>query len=148
MKSVKSRRPQRGHARARTDVWHAEFLRALAEQGNVTAAAKAAGVDPMTVRNRRKTDETFAAVYDVALEAAADALEAEAWRRGKEGVERPVTVAQQAVIIREYSDTLLLALLRAHRPEKFRERHEVTGKDGGPVTIRVVYDEPKEERPS
>ena len=37
--------------------------------------------------------------------------------------------------VRKYSDTLLIFLLKAHRPKKYREtiHHAVTGEDGGPV---------------
>jgi hypothetical protein len=39
------------------------------------------------------------------------------------------------VYIREYSDRLLEILLRAHRPEKFRERAEARAAALGPVTL-------------
>lgn len=35
------------------------------------------------------------------------------------------------------------SLLLAYAYGKPTERHEVSGKDGGPMTLRVVYDEPK-----
>ena len=45
------------------------------------------------------------------------------------------------VIIREYSDALLIALLKAFRPEKYA-RQELTGAGGGPIqsslTVRFV----------
>lgn len=45
-------------------------------------------------------------------------------------VERPVTVAGNREVIREYSDRMLEMLLKAHRPEKYRERHDVTTRTG------------------
>jgi hypothetical protein len=67
-----------------------------------------------------KRDPDFAARWADALEEACDALEAEARRRAVEGVEEPVVSAGKLVCtVRRYSDTLLLALLRAHRPERF-----------------------------
>ena len=40
-----------------------------------------------------------------------------------------------------YSDLLLIMLLNANKPEKFKHRHEVTGKDGGPIAVvHVSYD--------
>jgi hypothetical protein len=47
------------------------------------------------------------------------------------GVERPVTVAGEREVIREYSDRMLEMLLKAHRPEKYRERYDVTTRTGG-----------------
>ena len=94
----------------------------------------------------RAADADFAAAWDEALETAADRLEGEAWRRGVEGVDEPVfgRVAKdtdgQIGVIRKYSDAMLDRLLKARRPEKFRERHDVT--QSGNVTVRVVYDDP------
>ena len=109
------------------------FLEALAARGNMTAAAHAAGVSRACAYLNRQNDDTFAKAWEEAEEIAADRLEAEAWRRGVEGVEEPVISLGKVVegadgeplMIRRYSDTVLLALLRAHRPEKYRERNSV-----------------------
>jgi len=66
------------------------FLEALAARGNVTAAAHAAGVSRACAYLNRQNDDTFAKAWEEAEEIAADRLEAEAWRRGVEGVEEPV----------------------------------------------------------
>ena len=141
----KSKPPQRGHARARTDAWHALFFGELALTLNIAHSAKAAGVDVGTIYKRRASDPEFAAAMVVALDHAIYKAEAELYRRAVTGTEKPLTVAREREIIREYPDPLLLGLLKAHRSDKDREKQEITGKDGGPVTIRVVYDEPKEE---
>jgi hypothetical protein len=78
----------------------------------------------------RKHDSGFESAWDEAEEQAADALEAEAWRRAVEGVPEPLVSAGRVVrdddgqplAIRRYSDNLLLALLKARRPEKFKDR--------------------------
>src|SRR5262245_35751476 len=40
--------------------------------------------------------------------------------------------------VKKYSDSLLMFLLKAHRPDKFRERQSIehTGKDGGPIAYQ------------
>jgi hypothetical protein len=109
------------------------FVEALAETGNVSGAVRMAGTSRTRAYELRKTDAAFAAAWDEAEQIAADKLEAETWRRAVEGVEEPVISGGklvhgddgQPVTIRRYSDQLLLALLRAHRPEKFRERTAV-----------------------
>lgn len=79
----------------------------------------------------RKTDEVFAAQWDEALETAIDAMELEARRRAVEGVEKPIVGRigkdQDGIIttVREYSDSLMTLLLKAHRPDKYRERTDV-----------------------
>lgn len=120
-------------------VWRKAFLSALAATGNVGAASRAANIDRHTALNARKSDPAFAAEYRAALSEACDALELEARRRAVQGLLRlqfykgeplidPRT--QKPYYEVEYSDTLLIFLLKAHRPKKYRDRHEVTGKDG------------------
>lgn len=109
----------------------------FATTGNVSAAAQKAGIGRMTAYDARNTDgkegaalleaQEFAAAWDSAREVAADALELEARRRAKEGWPEPVFYqGKQVGRVRKYSDTLLIFLLKATRPEKFREtvRHE------------------------
>ena len=71
-------------------------------------------------------------------------LEAEARRRTAIGVDEPVFYQGQVVgHIRKYSDNLLMFLLKAHWPEKFRENvsidQRVSGHDGGPVKTEHVF---------
>ena len=101
-----------------------EFLRALADTGSITAAVVAAGTSRTRVYELRKVDSVFAADWDEAEEAATDRLESEARRRAVEGVAEPLVSAGklvrddagQPVVIRRYSDHLLISLLRMHRP--------------------------------
>jgi hypothetical protein len=96
----------------------AAFLAALAECGVVTAAAKAARLDRVTVWRWRETDPSFAAQFDDAVAQAADGLEREARRRAVEGVEEPVFYKGIEVgTVRKYSDSLLTTMLKAKRPE-------------------------------
>lgn len=117
------------------------FLAAFSETCSIIRAAKCAGVDRGTHYEWLARDRDYADRFHVAKEQAADALEDEAVRRAHEGMERPITVAGEKTIIREYSDTLLIFLLKGIRPQKYRENVEVTGAGGGPITaaIEVVF---------
>lgn len=103
------------------------FLQALAEADDVAAATTAAGIERAKVYQLRRTDPAFAAQWDRAKEAAADRLEQEARRRALEGRQEPLLSDGKIVrdddgrpvAVRRYSDDLLLALLKAHRPEMF-----------------------------
>ena len=145
------RRKQRASARTsainRRRDWKTPFLARLAETGNVKLAATAAGVSRQAAYKHRDADESFAEKWDEAMEDAADVLEAEAWRRAVEGVVKPVVQKGQVVnapvdkdgnvvtddspekvglaplMLREYSDALLMFKLKGHRPEKYRESH-------------------------
>lgn len=112
----------------------ARFLADFALCGNVLRSAVAAGCGRRTVYDWRREDSKFAALYDEAHEDALDRLEEEGRRRAYEGVLEPVVSAGQLVThVRKYSDTLLITLLKGKRPDTFRDRHEVTGKNGGPL---------------
>jgi hypothetical protein len=103
-----------------------QFLQALAVRGNVGEACKAAGVGRSTVYEWRETDQEFAAAWQEAVDDAIDRLEAEAWRRAFDGADRPVLYKGEITeTFKEYSDRLMECLLRANRPEKYRERSQV-----------------------
>lgn len=99
----------------------------------MSAAAAKAKASRDAAYSRRSTQDkdgaalveaqAFARAWDSALEVATDALEAEARRRAIQGVSEPVGWYQgkPGGKVRRYSDTLLIFLLKAHRPEKFRE---------------------------
>jgi hypothetical protein len=122
-----------------------KFLDALRQCGNVTAACRAAQLDQSNAYKVRAADPEFAAAWADALEEAADVLEAEAWRRAVRGVERPVFQGgEQVGAVREYSDTLLIFLLKGAKPEKYRDNytrvhavHEHSGPAGAPLPIAV-----------
>ena len=105
---------------SRAKLWR--FLEAFRECGTISAAARAVGIDPKTVYNRRLSDPEFAAAFEEAKEDAADSLEDEARRRAVEGVEEPIIINGKVVATRrKYSDGLLAMLLKAAKPEKYRD---------------------------
>ena len=105
------------------------FLEALANTGSVTAAIAVANTSRTRVYELRKADPAFASAWQEAEEIATDRLEDEARRRAVEGIAEPLVSAGKLVrnddgkpiLVRRYSDNLLLALLKAHRPPR-RER--------------------------
>lgn len=105
------------------------FLRALAQGETMARALAQAGIaSRQTINAWREKDADFAAAYTEAMENAADLLETEARRRAVDGVEEPLHYQGQIFAhVRRYSDPLLLALLKATRPEKFKDRVEHSG---------------------
>ena len=83
------------------------------------------GIDRGTHYDWLKADPGYKAAFEAVQDQAAQSLEDEAVRRAYEGVERPVTVAGKRELVREYSDTLLIFLLKGLRPAKYRERYDV-----------------------
>jgi hypothetical protein len=118
-----------------------KFIAHLSKHGVVSVAAKAAGTSRTEVYRERAEDKAFADRWNDALEQAGDMLEKEAIRRAYSGVMRPVYQGGAKVgSVREYSDTLLIFLLKGARPGKFRENHrvEVSGPGGGAIPIREI----------
>lgn len=104
----------------------------MAEYGNITTAARIAGVDRRTVYKWQEHDDVFTAEFRDAETKATETLEAEARRRAVEGVDKQRRVYDnRGNLIDEYtettySDTLLIFLLKARAPEKYRDRHDIT----------------------
>ena len=117
------------------------FLAAYAECGTVTYAAKASGVSRRSHSNWMLRDPEYAAAFAEAHEQANEALENEARRRAIEGVEEPAGWYQgkPGGYVKRYSDMLLMFLLNANAPHKFKHRQTIehTGPAGGPVRIKA-----------
>ncbi len=108
--------------RRKADRWRTRFLKELAETCSVRSSAKLAGISRSTAYRARSSDPAFADAWDDAIDDAVDTLEAEARRRALHGSEEPVYhLGKQVGTIRRYSDSLLMFLLKAYRPERFRE---------------------------
>ena len=88
----------------KADEWRPIFLSILRDTANVRAACKAAGVTRPVAYTHKWHSKEFAIQWDTALADAVDVLEAAA--------------RQRALTI---SDTLLIFLLKSHRPEVYRE---------------------------
>lgn len=113
------------------------FLEHLKSTANVTLSARLAGVSRRTAYNHRAADPEFLSAWNAAVDEAIELLEAEARRRAVDGTDRPVYQGGKLVgYVREYSDTLLMFLLKGHRPEQYRERHHVKMDNDGPVQVR------------
>ena len=112
---------------ARTPEKEREFLDALAAGLSVTKSSKACGIGRRTVYSWRSADEEFSTAWESAYEQGSDALEDEAYHRAVEGIEKPVGWYQgkPGGTVTEYSDTLLIFLLKGRRPEKFAESRRV-----------------------
>lgn len=116
--------------------WRAAFLGALGLNGNVTDAAKAAGIARDTAYKAKSRNPDFAADWQTAEKIASDVLLREAWRRAVEGgrtykfhpktgepLLHPETGEPYYEMV--YSDALLTLLLKARLPEQFGDKLRV-----------------------
>lgn len=119
---------------SRTPKKRRDFLAALAETGNVLKSCKRAKVGRRTVYDWRETDPEFATLWDAAAELGTDALEDEAVRRATDGVTKPIyQLGKKVGAVREYSDTLLIFLLKGRRPKKYRDHIKIDANVTGGV---------------
>lgn len=141
------------------------FLEALAVNGTPRTAARDVGVSMAQVYAARRNNEDFRALYAEAMETYRESLLAEATRRARDGVKEAIFYrGVQARVIDpttvdlpederkyipafkvNYSDTLLLALLRAHYPQfadKSSSGKTFVEKEGGQGAIERLT--PKE----
>jgi len=92
----------------------------LRETGNVSAAAREAGVDVCRAYEKKATEIRFSREWDSAFEEALDNLEGELRRRALEGTEKPVYYGGKEIgKIRSYNDNLAMFLLKARRGHIF-----------------------------
>ena len=105
----------------RADIWKPIFIDTLRNSACVWAACQVARIERSTAYRARDKDEKFRKAWNDALEDACDQLEYALRRRA---------LAEDT--------TAAIFLLKAHRPEKFREtvRQEVTGANGGAIEIK------------
>lgn len=108
----------------------------------------------------------FHEAWDAALEEAADDIEAEVHRRAVKGFEEPVVhQGEQCFVrdpetgelerdengrpvpltVRKYSDRMLEILIKARKPERFRENYKVTHAGEGGFGVLVVPSLPASE---
>jgi hypothetical protein len=128
---------RRGGPPANTEGWTETFLTAIAEGAHVRLAAARAKVHFTLPYKRRRFDAAFRAAWDEATELGTEALEHEAVRRAYHGVEEPVFYeGVQCGSVTKYSDKLLMVLLKARNPAKYREGSGAESAPG-PVSINI-----------
>jgi hypothetical protein len=101
------------------------FLEEFATHGNISLACRAAQVDRSTVYRWKEKSDSFLLRYNQAFEAAKDAIRAEIYRRGHDGVQEPVwQLGKYCGEVTKYSDTLLIFHAKMLMPE-YRDKQLV-----------------------
>ncbi len=113
------------------------YLEGLAMTPSFGEAARLAGISARTGWNyRSEASGRFSELLEVALQMGLRRAEDEGWRRGVEGWEEPVYQGGKLVGTKLVkSDTMLIFMLKAGKPEKYRERHEISGPGGKAIQI-------------
>lgn len=115
------------------------FLAAYAQTANLTKAAEAAKIDRTLHYRWIAKFPKYQKAFCEAERQAGDFIEGEAVRRATEGVLEPVFYqGEKCGAVRRYSDGVMLTLLRGFKPQKYSQKTEITGADGGPLAIEIV----------
>lgn len=100
------------------------FIAAYAETGTIVQAAEIAGIDRQTHYDWSASDPDYVKACQDAYIQSGERLEQEARRRAVQGVQKPVFYkGEKCGAVTEYSDTLLIFLLKGAMPEKYKERN-------------------------
>lgn len=133
------------------------FLEAFAIYGSIRRTCQELGCSASTHYKRLAESEEYAAAFAQAEEEAIQHLEDVARRRADQGVPRmkfhqgkPCRVRDSRgrmvdYVEYEYSDQLLMFLLRAHRPAKYRERYD-PNQTGSDEYVKVIVPPEMENR--
>lgn len=122
--------------------WAPVFLAALQCGATVRKAARQAGVHPTMPFKRRGIDPEFSRSWNQAADIGTRLLEQEAQRRAYHGTIKPVFYkGMKCGYVNEYSDLMMIFLLKARRPDKYREGVE-DGVQGGTVVNIQVTEKP------
>ena len=128
------------------------FLAAFAASASIINAARWAKINRTCHYAWLREDPTYPERYEAARKEAARTLEDEAVRRAHKGIRKAIRYKGKIVAYDvEYSDSLMLELLRAHNPERFRppqrmEHGGIVGADGAQRPIEVTFVDTRDEK--
>jgi hypothetical protein len=110
-------RPQSG-----SEDWAPHFIEQLMTGCSLKDAARLSNISQTVTLRRRATDPEFAEAWRTAAAIGTEHLEEEAARRAYHGTLKPVFYkGVKCGVVREYSDSLMMFLLKGRKPEVYRD---------------------------
>ncbi|MCM1516242.1 MAG: hypothetical protein NC080_07530 [Paraprevotella sp.] len=115
------------------------YLNELREnRGMELKARKAAGISLADIVRERQRNESFVEQEQEIMAYCGELIRQEVWRRGYDGIDKNVYFKGEVIATeKQYSDSLLLALAKAH-DSRFVEKKVVTGNNNGPIKIEIA----------
>ncbi len=117
-----------------------KFIELFAESHAFIKSSRGSGVAPQTVRDALKRDPDFVARYEEAKEIHYEAITEEVFRRGKKGIDIPLSFQGRLTgdIIKGYSDNLLTMYAKRYIAE-FKDKSfiEQNTTHGGTIAVPV-----------
>lgn len=136
--------------------WQQPFLRALSVLPDVSSACRLARIGRPRAYQVRREDPEFAGAWDEALEMAHDFVHRQlhTWvttgvpvrsvrtvtkrKTDRDGNVIDTTTETVETVGAERSAQLMQFWMKAWKPERYRDRVELTGAEGGPIRIETV----------
>lgn len=117
----------------------AKFLARLrSARGNVSKACKAAGISRNAAYDNKKSDADFKEAWEQVEAAIVDDAEQELHVRAVTGWREPVWYKGEiAGTVRKKSDRLLEFFLRGNRPEKYKDRIDLSATHAGSLDVAL-----------
>lgn len=115
-----------------------EFVVRLVENPSITAACKSLGISKPAINAHCFRYPLFSLLVKEAIATIREKIEDAAYERAVLGVEKGIWWQGERVgEERQFSDQLLITLLKANMPEKYNRPQglEVSGPDGGPIEL-------------
>lgn len=114
------------------------FCEGYIHKGTLTGAAKYAKIAVSNHFRWLDVDPDYPKRFEVAKLTAQELLVEEGRRRALEGVEEPTGWyrGEPGGFVKRYSDSLLIFLIKGAFPDIYKDRHEHTGKNGGPIEVQ------------
>lgn len=118
-------------------------LEKLAETGNVSAACRFAKAERTAVYRKAERDPAFKEAFEEAKRLGWCGLEDDTLDRARNGWHEPIFHdGEQVGLKTRFSPALNIFLLKAHDPERYRERIDLRagGPGGGALELNVILD--------
>src|SRR6266481_9938603 len=123
-----------------------KVIKEFRKVGRVDLACAAAGVDRTTHYWWMKNDPEYRKSFEEAREEACGLLEDEAVRRAYRGTLKPISIGGKIVMVTEFSDQLLMFLLKCRNPNVFGDKREDTVHIDGQVSIAEIIRNRRQQR--
>jgi hypothetical protein len=134
---------QKDISKGRTEQLKRDFLENFPTLFTISATCKHVGIGRTCFYNWLADDRSFADGFKGAQSEALEILETECRRRAVEGSERPVWQGGKLCgQVREFSDLLLIFLMKAMDPGKYRENSNISIDNRTVEVKEIIYNAP------
>src|SRR6266851_3384758 len=124
----------------------ARVIKEFRRVGRVDLACAAAGIDRTTHYVWMTNDQEYRKSFEEAREEACGLLEDEAVRRAYRGTMKPMSIGGKMIMVTEFSDQLLMFLLKCRNPRVFGDKRDDKLTIQGELSVAEVLRSRRQQR--